>query len=79
MFVKKLIFWFCRMDKHPVERSRLYFLLAWFHAVIQERLRYIPMGWTKVFSLFPSSVILTVYLPIVHIISIDPYREEFIT
>lgn len=38
------------MDKHPVERSRLYFLLAWFHAVIQERLRYIPVGWTKIFE-----------------------------
>jgi dynein heavy chain 1, cytosolic len=49
----------CRMDKHPVERSRLYFLLAWFHAVIQERLRYIPIGWTKIFEFndavcFPS-------------------------
>lgn len=39
-----------RMDKQPAERSRLYFLLAWFHAVIQERLRYIPIGWTKIFE-----------------------------
>jgi dynein heavy chain 1 len=39
-----------RMDKNPVERSRLYFLLAWFHAVIQERLRYAPLGWTKLFE-----------------------------
>ncbi|EGG20698.1 cytoplasmic dynein heavy chain [Cavenderia fasciculata] len=39
-----------RMDRQPVERSRLYFLLAWFHAIIQERLRYIPLGWTKVFE-----------------------------
>eukprot|EP01113_Clastostelium_recurvatum_P011812 TRINITY_DN1605_c0_g1_i1.p1 TRINITY_DN1605_c0_g1~~TRINITY_DN1605_c0_g1_i1.p1 ORF type:complete len:4689 (+),score=1530.43 TRINITY_DN1605_c0_g1_i1:285-14351(+) len=44
--------WFgaARMDRAPVERSRLYFLLAWFHAVIQERLRYTPLGWTKVFE-----------------------------
>ncbi|KAF2072162.1 hypothetical protein CYY_006521 [Polysphondylium violaceum] len=39
-----------RMDKQPVERSRIYFLLAWFHAIIQERLRYIPLGWTKFFE-----------------------------
>lgn len=28
-----------RVNKAPVERSRLYFLLAWLHAVILERLR----------------------------------------
>ncbi|EGC38132.1 cytoplasmic dynein heavy chain [Dictyostelium purpureum] len=39
-----------RMDRQPVERSRIYFLLAWFHAIIQERLRYIPLGWTKFFE-----------------------------
>jgi len=38
------------MDKAPLERSRLYFLLAWFHAVVQERLRYAPLGWTKMFE-----------------------------
>ena len=36
-----------RMNKIPNERSRLYFLLAWFHAIIQERLRYVPLGWSK--------------------------------
>lgn len=35
------------MNKTPNERSRLYFLLAWFHAVIQERLRYVPLGPSK--------------------------------
>ena len=30
--------------KAPNERTRLYFLLAWFHAVVQERLRYCPLG-----------------------------------
>lgn len=28
-------------------KNRLYFLVAWIHAVIQERLRYIPGGWSK--------------------------------
>ncbi len=28
-------------------RNRLYLLLAWTHAVIQERLRYIPSGWSE--------------------------------
>ncbi|GLV39725.1 Dynein heavy chain 64C [Carabus blaptoides fortunei] len=36
-----------RMMKAPSERARLYFLLAWFHAIVQERLRYCPLGWAK--------------------------------
>jgi dynein heavy chain 1 len=36
-----------RMDRQPAERSRLYGLLAWFNAVVQERLRYTPLGWSK--------------------------------
>ncbi len=38
------------MDRAPAERSRLYFLLAWFHAVIVERVRYVPVGWTKAYE-----------------------------
>lgn len=36
-----------RHSRGPAERSRLYFLVAWLHAVLQERLRYAPLGWTK--------------------------------
>ena len=36
-----------RMMRAPNERSRLYFLLSWFHAIVQERLRYCPLGWSK--------------------------------
>ena len=36
-----------RLSSGPAEKSRLFFLLAWFHAVVQERLRYLPLGWTK--------------------------------
>jgi len=39
-----------RMEQKPHERSRLYFMLAWFHAVTQERLRYAPLGWSKMFE-----------------------------
>eukprot|EP01129_Flabellula_baltica_P006002 TRINITY_DN2210_c0_g1_i2.p1 TRINITY_DN2210_c0_g1~~TRINITY_DN2210_c0_g1_i2.p1 ORF type:complete len:4545 (+),score=1094.61 TRINITY_DN2210_c0_g1_i2:1851-13637(+) len=39
-----------RMNKGPVERARLYFLMSWFHAIVQERLRYTPYGWTKAFE-----------------------------
>jgi len=31
-------------------RNRLYLLLGWVHAVIQERLRYIPSGWTEAYD-----------------------------
>lgn len=36
-----------RLAQGPAEKTRLYFLLAWFHAVVQERLRYVPLGWSK--------------------------------
>ncbi|KRZ77608.1 Dynein heavy chain, cytoplasmic [Trichinella papuae] len=36
-----------KMTKPPAERPRLFFLLAWLHALVQERLQYVPLGWTK--------------------------------
>jgi len=36
-----------QLSTGPAEKGRLYFLLAWFHAVVQERLRYLPLGWSK--------------------------------
>jgi dynein heavy chain 1 len=36
-----------RIERQPAERGRLYALLAWFNAVVHERLRYTPVGWTK--------------------------------
>ncbi|KAG0004346.1 hypothetical protein BGZ79_009578 [Entomortierella chlamydospora] len=36
-----------RLSKGPTERARLYFMVAWLHAVVLERLRYVPLGWTK--------------------------------
>ena len=39
-----------RLASGPAEKTRLYFLLAWFHAVVQERLRYVPLGWSKMFE-----------------------------
>jgi len=39
-----------RVDRAPAERGRLYFLLAWLHAVVLERLRYTPAGWAKPFE-----------------------------
>jgi dynein heavy chain 1, cytosolic len=31
-----------KLQKGPSERTRIYFLLSWLHAIIQERLRYSP-------------------------------------
>lgn len=36
-----------KITKVPAERSRLYFLICWFHAIVQERLRYQPLGWAN--------------------------------
>ncbi|XP_034944602.1 dynein heavy chain, cytoplasmic isoform X1 [Chelonus insularis] len=45
-----------RMMKAPNERARLYFLLAWFHAIVQERLRYSPLGWAKYYEFNESDL-----------------------
>ena len=45
-----------RMNKQPHERSRLYFLLAWLHAIVQERLRYVPLGWSKAYEFNESDL-----------------------
>ncbi|BEJ00458.1 hypothetical protein CcaverHIS631_0503150 [Cutaneotrichosporon cavernicola] len=36
-----------RLNTGPTEKARLLFLLAWLQAVVQERLRYLPLGWSK--------------------------------
>lgn len=37
-------------DRPPMERARLHFLVSWFNAVVQERLRFIPIGWSKTYE-----------------------------
>ena len=41
-----------RMMKAPNERARLYLLLAWFHAIVQERLRYCPLGKSEFYRIY---------------------------
>jgi len=36
-----------RMNRAPRERSRLYFAVGWLHAIVLERLRFAPLGWSK--------------------------------
>jgi dynein heavy chain 1, cytosolic len=45
-----------RMNRAPAERSRLYFLLSWLHAITQERLRYVPLGWSKSYEFNESDL-----------------------
>ncbi|KAI9606639.1 hypothetical protein H4Q26_006175 [Puccinia striiformis f. sp. tritici PST-130] len=45
-----------RLAAGPNEKVRLYFLLAWFHAVVQERLRYCPLGWSKIYEFNDSDL-----------------------
>ncbi|KAF9454965.1 dynein heavy chain [Macrolepiota fuliginosa MF-IS2] len=45
-----------RLSQGPAEKVRLYFLLAWFHAIIQERLRYVPLGWSKTYDFNDSDM-----------------------
>jgi dynein heavy chain 1 len=39
-----------RLQSGPAEKGRLYLMLSWLHAVVQERLRYTPLGWSKVYE-----------------------------
>ncbi|KAJ8521794.1 hypothetical protein ONZ45_g1564 [Pleurotus djamor] len=45
-----------RLSQGPAEKVRLYFLLAWFHAIVQERLRYAPLGWSKIYDFNDSDM-----------------------
>ncbi|KAI1339525.1 dynein heavy chain, N-terminal region 1-domain-containing protein [Xylariaceae sp. FL0016] len=46
-----------RATKSPVERTRLYLLLSFLHAVVQERLRYAPnLGWKGFWEFNDSDV-----------------------
>lgn len=38
-----------RLTTSPI-RSRLYLLLGWVHSVIQERLRFVPNGWSEAYE-----------------------------
>lgn len=50
-----------RATKQPVERARLYLLLSFLHAVLQERLRYAPnLGWKGFWEFNDSDVSFTV-------------------
>jgi len=39
-----------RTEREPIERKRLHFIVSWFNAVVQERLRYTPIGWSKTYE-----------------------------
>lgn len=39
-----------RLEAGPIEVTRIYFLLSFFHATLIERLRYTPLGWSKLFE-----------------------------
>ena len=45
-----------RLAQGPAENVRLYFLPAWFHAVVQGRLRYVPLGWSKTYDFSDSDM-----------------------
>lgn len=46
-----------RAGKPPVEKARVYLLLCFLHAVVQERLRYAPsLGWKGFWEFNDSDV-----------------------
>ncbi|POW15134.1 hypothetical protein PSTT_02339 [Puccinia striiformis] len=45
-----------RLATGPKEKVRLYLLLAWLHTVVQKRLRYCPLGWSKIYEFNDSDL-----------------------
>lgn len=41
----------------PQERQRLYFLTAYLHAVLLERQRYVPLGWTVPYDFYDTDLL----------------------
>lgn len=37
-------------EQGSVFRAQMYFVLAWYHAIVQERRTYIPQGWSKFYE-----------------------------
>ncbi|KAL0063941.1 dynein heavy chain [Marasmius tenuissimus] len=46
-----------RLSRGPAEKVQLYFLLAWFHAVVQERLRYLESVSKARANIDPASIL----------------------
>jgi len=44
------------VERGTPQRAQLLLLLAWFHAVLQERRTYIPQGWTKFYEFSPADL-----------------------
>ena len=45
-----------RMERVPNIRAKAYFRLAWLHALVIERLRYTPLGWSKYYEINESDL-----------------------
>ncbi|CAF4574901.1 unnamed protein product [Rotaria sp. Silwood1] len=45
-----------RMERIPHIRAKAYFRLAWLHALVTERLRYTPLGWSKHYEINESDL-----------------------
>lgn len=39
-----------KLREPPVERLRIHLILCWIHSIIMERIKYIPIGWSKAYE-----------------------------
>ena len=63
----------------PVEKHRVFFQLCWFHAIAMDRLRYAPVGWSKIYDFNESDIEVTISIvnnifdkQVAHVTNINP-------
>ena len=45
-----------KTNRAPIFRVQIHFIIAWLHALVIERLRFLPIGWSKIYDFNESDL-----------------------